>query len=121
MPTDRAKDKQQTRDSDQPQVAEQPMYAGPVAKFFGSWRIKKRPGFQYQFTFSGSIDCACDMANGNFALGGLKDHGTRMDGNEAYIGAGLPYRVCTVTNMRNVVCTDTAAIQPHGEGFADCA
>lgn len=121
MPTDRTKDKQQARDSDQSHIAEQPMHVGPVAELFGSWRINKGPGFQYQLTFSGCINCTCDMADGDFALGGLKDHGTRMDGDEANIGAGLPYRACTVTNMRNVVCTDAAGIQPHGEGFADCA
>lgn len=97
------------------------MHAGPVAEFFGSWRVDKSPGFQYQFTFIGSINCTCDMADGDFAIGGLKNHGAWMNADEANIGTGLPYRVCTVTNMRNVVCTDTSAIQPHSEGFADCA
>lgn len=121
MPTDRPKDKQQACDSGESHVAEQPMHAGLVAELFGSWRIKKRPGFQYQLTFSGSINCTSDMADGDFTLGGLKDHGTRMGGDEANIGAGLPYCVCAVTNMHNIVGADTTVIQPHSKELADSA
>lgn len=97
------------------------MHACPVVELFDIWRVKKRARFQYQFTFSRGIDCAGDMADRNFTRSGLKYHGARMNRNEANFGAGLPYSVCTVTNMRNVVCADTTGIQPHGKGLADCA
>lgn len=113
--------KKETCNPDKSHLTEQPMHVVPVAEPFGSWQIKKRPCIQYQLPFSGAIDCAGDMADGDFTLDCLEDYGTCMGCDKTGFGAWLPYRTCAKTNMRNVVCTATAGIQPHSERFAGCA
>ena len=73
-------------------------------------RVQECARFYYQFSLSGMVDRAGDMAYRDFAARRVKNHGAGVYGNKPHFCAGLSRGPCAVTDVRDVVCPDAPRV-----------